>query len=411
MGEGSVPGILPFCMKEVMATMPAKIWKRKDGTYMLTVAVGYDAQGKQVLKRKTIQASSQREAERAYVVFAAEVQKGEVAFTGKMKLSEFAQRWFDEHCRKELAPKTQESYRNHLNHRILPGVGHLDISKIRPAHVIQFLGELREKGTRFDGRECRGKVSEESVRYCFRVLSSMLKSAVQWQIIPSNPCDRVKPPAPARTKVRIMDEASVARMIRALEDEPMQYRVIVMLAIDTGLRLGELMALKWSDIDMGSAILKVTKANQAVHGKGIITKSPKNESSIRSVTISSNSLLLLEAYRSQQQETKHMLGSLWADEEWLFTKWDGSAMYPTTPSQWFQKFLKRHSLPHMPFHGLRHLSATVWMAQGIPLKNVSSRLGHADIRTTANIYSEALQSIDRQAASTMDEFIQRSKDT
>ena len=100
-----------------------------------------------------------------------------------------------------------------------------------------------------------------------------------------------------------------------------------------------------------------------------------------------------------------MLAEKWIGEDWIFTQWNGKPIYPTTPSAWFRKFLKRHNLPHMSFHALRHLSATVLIAQGVPLKNVSTRLGHADIRTTANIYSEALQSVDRQAADKMDEFL------
>ena len=108
----------------------------------------------------------------------------------------------------------------------------------------------------------------------------------------------------------------------------------------------------------------------------------------------------------EQLETKSNLADKWVDENWVFTQWNGKPMYPTTPSQWFLKFLKRNGLPHMPFHALRHLSATVLIAQGVPLKNVSSRLGHADIRTTANIYSEVLQTVNRQAAAKMEEFLQ-----
>ena len=122
--------------------------------------------------------------------------------------------------------------------------------------------------------------------------------------------------------------------------------------------------------------------------------------------LSKSTLHLLQQHQQQQAEEKVLLGEKWHEEGWIFTQWNGFAMYPTTPSQWFTKFLARHGLPHMPFHGLRHLSATLLIAHGIPLKNVSSRLGHADIRTTANIYSEALQSVDRQAAETMDAFLQ-----
>ena len=387
--------------------MPSKICKRSDGTYRLSVAVGYDNQGKQIVKYKTVQARSMREAEREYVLFAAEVQKGEVAFTGKIKLSEFAKRWFEEHCMAKLAPKTQRSYKNHLNNRILPALGYLDINKIRPQHIISFLRELQERKERYDKRE--GKVSQASVCYSFRVLSSMMQDAVQWQIIPNNPCRKVESPAAPKGKVRIMDEASIAMMLQALEQEPLKYRVIILLAIDSGLRLGELMGLKWQDFELDEGMLQVTKSNQALKGLGIFTKSPKNESSVRTVMISNSMVRLLKQYHSEQTKVRLQLGEKWVDEGWLFTQWNGAPMYPTTPSQWFKKFLERNGLPHMRFHALRHLSATVLISQGVPLKNVSSRLGHADIRTTANIYGEALQSVDRQAAAKMDEFLTRTR--
>ena len=106
-------------------------------------------------------------------------------------------------------------------------------------------------------------------------------------------------------------------------------------------------------------------------------------------------------YKREQLEQKFMLANKWVNENWLFTKWNGRPMYPTTPSQWFRKFLKRHGLPHMRFHVLRHLSATLLIALGVPLKNVSSWLGHADIWTTANIYGAALQSVK------MDQYLQK----
>ena len=387
--------------------MPAKISNRGNGSYLLTVSVGYDEQGKQIVKRKTVKASSKREAEKAYVLFASEVQKGEVAFTGKLKLSEFARRWFKEHCEKKLAPKTQRSYRNHLNNRILPALGHLDINKLQPLHIINFISHLQSERNRFDGRE--GKVTDESIRYSFRVLSSMLKDAVQWQVISISPCEKVEPPSANRSSVKIIDESNISQMIKLLSTEPLKYRVIIMLAIDSDLRLGEMMGLKWSDVDLNNATVSVNKANQALGGKGIFTKSTKNQSSVRNVAISNSTVNLLKTYQMEQLETKSNLADKWVDENWVFTQWNGKPMYPTTPSQWFLKFLKRKELPHMPFHALRHLSATVLIAQGVPLKNVSSRLGHADIRTTANIYSEALQTVDRQAAAKMDEFLQNSK--
>lgn len=385
--------------------MPAKIKKRENGSYLLSVAVGYDNKGRQLVKTKTIKASSDREASKVYSLFAAEVQQGLIAYSGKYKLARFAQTWYRDYCMKHLAPKTQRSYKNHIENRIIPALGHIDINKLRPQHIMKFLEHLQEDGLRCDGKP--GRLSGESVRYCFRVLSSMLQDAVQWQMIVNNPCTRVKAPRVERADVSLLEENDVALMLQALTAEPIKYRMIVMLAIDSGLRLGELMGLKWTDIDFVKKTLNVTKSNQALSGNGIFTKDPKNRSSIRRIALSDSLIDLLKMYRKWQLEQKFMLANKWIEEGWLFTKWNGRAMYPTTPSQWFRKFLKRHGLPHMRFHALRHLSATLLIALGVPLKNVSSRLGHADIRTTANIYGAALQSVDRQAANKMDQYLQK----
>ncbi|WP_267886728.1 tyrosine-type recombinase/integrase [Anaerosinus massiliensis] len=100
----------------------------------------------------------------------------------------------------------------------------------------------------------------------------------------------------------------------------------------------------------------------------MFTKDPKNKSSVRRIALSNSLIDLLKMYKREQLEQKFMLANKWVNENWLFTKWNGRPMYPTTPSQWFRKFLKRHGLPHMRFHALRHLSATLLIALGVPLK-------------------------------------------
>ena len=385
--------------------MPAKIKKRENGSYLLSVAIGYDEKGRQIVKTKTIKATSDREANKEYNMFAAEVQQGTITYVGKCKLSEFAKTWFRDYCMKNLAPKTQNSYKNHIEKRIIPALGYIDINKLRPQHIMKFMDDLKENGVRMDGRE--GPLSGSSILYCFRVLSSMLQDAVQWQVIANNPCSRVKPPRVDHTEINLLNEADTVRMMEYLEEEPLKYRMIVMLAIDSGLRLGELMGLKWTDIDFEKETINVTKSNQALSGKGVFTKDPKNKSSVRRIAVSGSSIALLKRYKREQVEQKFMLANKWVDEGWIFTKWNGLPMFPTTPSQWFRRFLVRRGFPHMRFHALRHLSATLLIAFGIPLKNVSSRLGHADIRTTANIYGTALQSVDRQAANKMDQYLQK----
>lgn len=387
--------------------MPTKIKKRANGKYLLTVANGYDSNGKQKLLYRTVEVTSDREAEKEYIAFAAEVQRGEIITTQKIKLYDFAKIWFRDYCTVNLAPKTQLSYKNCLNNRIIPAMGQIDIKKLKPLHIINFINDLKTKGKRFDGKS--GKISDAAIIYAYRVLSSMLKDAVQWQVIPSSPCDRVKPPRVQHKKALVLNEVETAQMIQCLENKPLKFKAIIILAIATGMRLGEIMGLKWSDIDFDGRILTVIRTNQVVSGRGLITKSPKNESSNRSITLPEDMIALLKQYKLLQRTEKLRLGDKWIDGGWVFTKWNGEPMYPTTPSQWFHKFVIKNKLKVIPFHGLRHTSATLLIAKGIPLKNVSSRLGHSDIRTTGNIYTHALESVDRKVADTMNTILENVK--
>ena len=383
--------------------MPKKIEKRSNGSYRLNVANGYDSEGRQKIMRKTIHAANDKEAKEAYREFEAEVRQGKILYSNKITLYDFAKKWMKDFVEPELAPKTQRSYRNHLKYRILPAMGHLDIKSIRPVHILEFKNKLTQGGKRFDGRS--GSLSDQTVMYCYRVLSSMLKDAVEWQVIAENPCEKVKAPKVMRHAPLRFDEPGVGKMMEALEKTKSPYSTIAQLAVYTGCRLGELMALKWEDIDMENAIIHITKSLQAEKGKGVFIKETKNASSTRQIAASPKTIDLLKAHRATQDAQKMEAGDQYVDRGWIFADKNGKCFYPTTPSHWFHKFLHRKGLPLIRFHDLRHLSATILLTQGLPEKSVSARLGHGDIRTTANIYGSALRSVDRQAANSLDEAI------
>lgn len=384
--------------------MPKLIRKRGKDTYQLIVSAGYDEMGKQRTVTKTVHAKNMREAKHELVLLKAEIQKHGSSYLDTPTVAEFAALWLDNYCRKELSPKTIQSYTNHLEKRIVPLLGKFQIGKLKPMDVINFINHLQRDGKRFDGKS--GNISNQAVRYCARTLSSMLQCAVRWGIIESNPAKGVARIKVKRKKIKLPDENGIAKMLEALHNEPLKYRVIIMLAIDSDMRRGEIMALQWPEVNLDKGLVRVCRNNIAIPGKGIITKAPKNDSSNRIVNLSQTTINLLDTYKRWQESQKELLANQWVDDgkQWVFTQWNGKPMFPETPSHWFRNFLKRHDLQPMPFHGLRHLTATILIAQHTPLKNVSSRLGHTDIRTTANIYSDALQSVDKLAANQMDQF-------
>lgn len=386
--------------------MAGSIEKRGKESWRLTVSAGIDSEGNQIRIRKTIKAKSKREAEKELAKMVTEIEKGQFVEPTKLTFADFVERWIEDYAKRNLAPKTLHRYIQILQSRILPVLGHIKVEQIKPVHLLEFYSNLTEEGIRLDGKA--GKLSDTTIQYHHRVLSSIFQSAVQWQVIYNNPCSRVKPPKVKKRQSACYNEQQTADLLRALENEPLKYKVIVILALSTGLRRGELMGLEWSDINFKSNTLEVKRTSQYVPGIGVITKEPKTETSKRVISIPESVMSLLKKYKSEQAKERLEVGDLWQGSDRLFTTWDGRPMHPDTISGWFPELLNRNGLPRIPFHGLRHTAATLLIGQGVHAKTISSRLGHSSISTTMNIYGHALRSADREAADKIDSIIRQS---
>ena len=200
--------------------MPRKIRKRSNGKYTLTVYDGYDGNGKQVIRSKTVQASSMKDVRRLYAEFENEVRSGRVVSTAGYKLQEFAETWLKEYCEKNLAPKTVETYRKQLKARIIPAFGSRRLAEITPLDVIYFVNRLKTKPS--GGGKNRKPASDHLVSQCFYVLSSLLQDATEWQLIGSNPCASVPRPKVQRTKMKLpdMDGMQIITKVRSWTQLP-----------------------------------------------------------------------------------------------------------------------------------------------------------------------------------------------
>jgi integrase len=404
--------------------------RRGKNSFRLTVSGGIDSKGNRIRHRKTIQVQAksekaqQKEAEKALSEFVLEVEKGEYFGQGKMTLKDFAEKWVKEYAEKELAPKTLHRYQEMLELRIIPILGHLPIDKIRPMHLVEFYNALAEDGARKDKVKVDGKMqikpgglSPQTIRHHHRLLSTIFSTAVQWQLLRDNPAGRVRPPKVPKTEVASYDEEQTTAMLASLDGEPLKFKVAVMIALTTGCRRGELLALKWNDIDFNNNFIRIDESAQYIPGKGHITKDPKNESSKRTVPVPSSMMPLLKKYKSEQNQDKLNIGSQWqkglkerlgADYEDpgnLFTTWDGGPMFPDTLSKLFREFIEKHNLPKITFHGLRHTAATLLIGKGVQDLTVSALLGHSDPGTTKRIYAKSLKSAERAAADMMESII------
>ena len=380
----------------------ASITKRGE-SYRITTSTGYDGTGKQIRKTKTWKPAPgmtakqiEKELERQAVMFEEQVKSGTAA-DSNMKFAAFADLWMEQHCKKQLAPKSIVENEKLLR-RVLPAIGHLRMDKIKPFHIQQFYDNLAEDNV---NAKTGGCLSSSTIMHYHRLLSSMFNRAVLWGILSASPL-KVQPPKVEQKEAAHLEEDQAAALLEALEGEPIQYRTMVYMLLYTGLRKGELLGLEWQDINFDKGTMQVLRTSQYIAGAGIITKPPKNKKSQRVIKLSDNVLDMLKEYHAKQAENRLSLGNRWKDCGRLFTTWEGTPMHPDTLPRWFDKFLKRHNLPDINIHGLRHTCASIMIAHNVDIRTVSKRLGHAQVSTTGNIYAHQIQSADEAAADTIE---------
>ena len=265
---------------------------------------------------------------------------------------------------------------------------------------------VRKKGN--NGAKTKKPLSGKTILEHHRLLRAMLHKAVYWQLIVTNPAERVQPPKARKPKRKSYDDEQTKILLENLEllsSEDIKYKVAIILTVFTGVRLGELMGLEWQDVDFKNGIISINRSSQYLTDMGVFTKVPKTESSIREIAIHEFIIFLLEEYKLWYEEQKSIYGELWTNSDKLFVQADGKPMHPSTISKWFVKYVGQIGLPVINFHGLRHTNASLLVAQNIDIAAISARLCHAQISTTLDFYVHPLLSHNRKAGYALENLL------
>lgn len=373
--------------------MAGSIEKRGKNSYRLIVCHGFNLDGKPIRHTKTVH-GTKAQAKIELAKFVAEVEQGTVIEGKSITFKEFTEIWKRDYGSKELAPSTYRRYLGMLESRILPYLGHFRLDKIKPTDIMKFY-DMLDKDTQIrrvkynNGYRTLKPLSQKTILEHHRLIRAMLHRAVYWQLLFSNPCERVQPPKSKKPKRRYYDDEQCKVLLSNLNElsvDDIKYKTAITLTLFTGVRLGELMGLEWSDIDFRNGIVCINRSSQYLAKEGIFTKMPKTENSIREVEIPDFVVSLLEEYKLWYDNQKELCGELWIDSNRLFVQADGKPMHPSSISKWFVKYVGTIGLPVINFHGLRHTNATLLIAQNIEVPIVSARLGHAQLTTTLNFY-------------------------
>jgi len=347
---------MPDVKKWRVLTM-ANIKKMSNSSYKITVSCGYDVNGKKIRQYKTwkpengmTQKQAEREVNKIAVLFEQDCLKGSLSTA--VKLEDFTEQWFNDYAKLKLKSRTIANY-EWLKRRVYRDLGHFRLDKITPRHVQKFINDLVD-GKREDGRS--GKLAPKTIKNHVSFLSSVFDYAVKMQIVMSNPCRIATLPKPESKKKAIytLEEAQQLLELLLQEDEKNKDCVLfIIMAIYTGFRRGELLGLEWSDFDFKHNMVTINRTSNYTVARGIFTDTPKTDSSYRSLKLPNEVVALLHNYREHQQKYIESLGDKWVGTDRLFTKWDGTPMFPNTPSLYFGRFCKRTGMRYVNVHQWR----------------------------------------------------------
>jgi len=379
--------------------MKGHIRQRSKGSWTIVVDIGQDPEtGKRRQQWHTIR-GSKRDAQRALREMLTAVEAGTYVKPSKLSLGEWLSQWLESYVSIHTTPRTRESYRYIIKTHLLPALGSIPLNQLRPQHLLNCYGRALVQG-RVDGK---GGLSARSVLYHHRILSEALSHAVKMGYVARNVAEVVEPPRPDRAKVSTLSRSDIDWFLDTARNTP--YYVFYCTLLYTGLRRGELLALKWRNLDLDHGTLHVAESAYKLGNGEYVVKEPKTPHSRRPVALPPSLSELLKYYREQQTEAMARLGTSLTEDGFVFTRPDGKPLDPNLVSRSFGKMIKNAGLPHIRLHDLRHTHATMMLEAGVHPKVVSERLGHASIGITLDTYSHVLPGLQEAAADRFDRMI------
>ena len=363
----------------------------KDGTVSWRVRVDMvdPVTGKRRQPQRTYK--TRREAEASMAQWLVEIERGTAVVNSRMTVGEYVAYWLDTSARHRVRATTLESYEQKVRLYIVPGLGIVSLQRLSAAQVQAFYSTLLR------GDEGRGRagVSARTVRYVHAILHRALKEAVGLGLVSRNVTESVAPPKAARPPVKSWDVADVQCFLAVAATD--HYSPLWLIALHTGMRRGELLGLRWADLDFARAVLHVHQAIVSVAYKPRVAE-PKTANGRRTIALDDVCINALREHRVRQAAHRLAYGASWQDHDLVFASAVGTPLDGNSISRRFVKLVAAANVPRIPFHGLRHTHATLLMKAGVHPKVVSERLGHANITLTLQTYSHVLPQMQQEAA-------------
>lgn len=292
----------------------------------------------------------------------------------------------------ELKPKTAHQCRQLINNHVLPYLGKYKLGEVKPALIQTTYSKLR-----------KSNASDRTIGFIHAVLHHAFSMAVKQGTIGRNPTDAVTKPKYRSPEMSTWDNNQA--LIFLSHAEQTRLAVFFYLALDTGMRMGELIGLQWKDVNWENQTLSIRRQIQRLPGQGLVEVEPKSKTSKRMIKVGKNTIQKLYAQEATVMQLKEFAGENWSEHDLVFPNTVGSPLEQGNIRRTYQKLIKEANLPYIKFHELRHTSATLMLQAGTNLKIVQNRLGHSQISLTLDTYSHVLPNMQDEVAEKMDELL------
>jgi len=366
------------------------LFKRKDGRWQASFIPDSG-------KRKYVYGKTQAEALDKLHIAQQEDKQGILATGPNQKLGEYLVQWLEIVHKPTIRISTYTQYRSMINAHLVPGLGRFLLQKLTPQKIQAFYTQKQKDG-----------LSPGSIALMHAILHSALDNAVRWNLVPRNVASFVSLPRIEPHEEIVLSPVEAQKLIETAKGGRIE--ALMVLAITTGMRRGEILALRWSDVDFTNKTLYVRHTMNRLAGYGFVENEPKTKSGRRKIILADVTIEALTKHRAAQEQTKFGAGDTWKDQDLVFCNSVGGFWLPDNLLDVFHATLKKAELPDMRFHDLRHSAATILLTMGVHPKVVQELLGHSTIAITMDKYSHLLPSMQKDAMDKMNNMFKETDD-
>ena len=379
-------------MAKKRANGEGSIRKRKDGRWEGRYTAGHDPEtGKAIYKN--VLGRSQAEVKEKLRQAIGETRALDIAKAGKYTVGEWMEVWFQDYAKIKVRPSSHQTYQGYIQNHIRPNIGDISLEKLTSLDLQKFYKKLLAQG-RVDRVEAKGQpkgLSAKTVRNIHQILSSALKLAQEQRLILTNPAEGCALPRVEHQEMKTLTTVQLASFFREARESGVFELYYLELA--TGLRRGELLGLKWEDIDLERGDLRVRRQVSRINGE-VVEAPLKTKNAYRTLPLAEDAISVLK-------EQRRKVGN----SPWVFPSPNGGPISPDSVLHMLHRVLKRAGLPKVRFHDLRHTFATLALQNGVDVKTVSGMLGHFSAGFTLDTYAHITSAAQRQAAKTMENIL------